>query len=144
VAFEPAMRVNGGDRALLEERGWRLLDPVEKSGTVESYREFIRSSRAEFTVAKDQNVRLRSGWFSDRSACYLAAGRPVITQETGFRSILPCGKGLFGFETIEEAEAAVDAVESDYAGHSCAAGEIAREYFEAEKVVGSLLERCGL
>jgi hypothetical protein len=144
VAFEPAMRVNGPDRAMLEHHGWRLLDPVEKSGTIDSYREFIRSSRAEFTVAKDQNVRLRSGWFSDRSASYLASGRPVITQNTGFRGILPCGKGLFGFCTLEEAEAAVDEIEMDYAAHSRAAAEISRDYFDGAKVVGSLLSRAGL
>jgi hypothetical protein len=144
VPFEPAMRVEGADRAMLQEHGWRLLDPVEKSGTTASYREFIRSSRAEFTVAKDQNVRLRSGWFSDRSASYLAAGRPVITQDTGFGGILPCGKGLFAFHTVDEAGAAIDEIETDYAAQSRAASDIAHEYFDAEKVVASLVSRAGL
>jgi hypothetical protein len=95
-------------------------------------------------VARDQYVRPNTGWFSDRSACYLAAGRPVITQETGFSKFLPVGRGLFGFRTMEDVLAAVDAIESDYAGHCRAAREIAAEYFAAEKVVGSLMERAGL
>jgi len=111
---------------------------------MESYRLYLQSSRGEFTVAKDQNVRLKSGWFSDRSACYLAAGRPVITQETGFSKFIPSGKGLFGFKTMEDILAAVDAIESDYAGNCRAAVQIASEYFSAEKVIGSLMERAGL
>ena len=78
---------------------------------MEKYRAYVQGSRGEFTVAKDQNVLLRSGWFSDRSACYLAAGRPVITQETGFSNILPTGKGLFAFETLDDILAAVDTIE---------------------------------
>jgi hypothetical protein len=108
------------------------------------YRKFIVDSRGEFTVAKDQNIRLRSGWFSDRSACYLAAGRPVINQDTGFGSYLPTGKGLFAFQTLEDILGAVDEIERDYAGNCRAAREIAAEYFAAEKVVGSLLERAKL
>jgi hypothetical protein len=89
-------------------------------------------------------VRPNTGWFSDRSACYLAAGRPVITQETGFSKFLPTGKGLFSFRTMEDVLAAVDAIESDYEGNCRAAGEIAEEYFDAKKVVGSILERAGV
>jgi hypothetical protein len=95
-------------------------------------------------VAKDQNIRLRSGWFSDRSASYLAAGKPVITQDTGFGKILPTGRGLFAFRTMDDVLAAVDAIESDYEAHSRAAREIAAESFAAEKVVGTLLERAGV
>ena len=90
------------DRSLLERHGWKLREALSVSTDVDAYRRYIGQSRAEFTVAKDQNVRLRSGWFSDRSATYLAAGRPVITQETGFSNILPTGEGLFGFSTMEE------------------------------------------
>jgi hypothetical protein len=82
--------------------------------------------------------------FSDRSACYLAAGRPVITQETGFSKFLPTGRGLFAFSTYHDILAAIDAIETDYEGHCRAAYEIAAEYFDAEKVVGSLMERAGL
>jgi hypothetical protein len=111
---------------------------------VQRYRDYIQCSRAEFTVARDQYVRPRTGWFSDRSACYLAAGRPVITQETGFSKLLPTGKGLFAFDNMEDILAAVDAIESDYEGNCRAARDIAAEHFAAEKVVGYLMERAGL
>ena len=101
-------------------------------------------SRGEFTVAKDQNIRLRSGWFSDRSACYLAAGRPVITQETGLSNCLPTGRGLFTFETMEDILTAVDTIEGDYEGNSRAARELAQEYFAAEKVLSKLMQEAGL
>ena len=101
-------------------------------------------NRGEFTVAKDQNIRLRSGWFSDRSACYLASARPVITQDTAFGAVLPTGQGLFAFRTMEDILAAVESIERDYAMHSRAAREIAEEFFSAEKVVGSLMARAGL
>ena len=99
-------------------------------------------SRGEFTVAKDQNVRLRSGWFSDRSATYLAAGRPVVTQETGFSNILPSGLGLFGWTDADDVVRALEAIESDYAAHAGAARAIAVEYFGAETVLASLMERA--
>jgi hypothetical protein len=108
------------------------------------YRSYIQKSRGEFTVAPDQYVRPKTGWFSDRSACYLAAGRPVITQETGFSKFLPTGRGLFGFATLDGILAAVDEIESNYQQNSRAAREIAAEYFSAEKVLGSLMERAGL
>jgi len=101
-------------------------------------------SRGEFTVAKDQNVRMRSGWFSDRSACYLAAGRPVVTQDTGFGNILPTGEGLFAFNTMDQILAAFDAIRSDYSRHSRAARAIAQEYFRAETVLSRLLADLGL
>ena len=106
-------------------------------------RSYIQQSRGEFTVTKDQVVRPLTGWFSDRSCSYLAAGRPVITQETGFNKFLPTGKGLFGFRTMEDILAAVDTIESDYEGSCKAAREIAEEYFAAEKVLGSLMARAG-
>src|SRR5262249_38041898 len=142
--FELAAGVDDDVRRRLHGHGWRQVHSVEVSADVDRYRNYIRRSRGEFTVARDQYVRPNTGWFSDRSACYLAAGRPVITQETGFSKFLPTGKGLFGFRTMEDILAAVDAVESDYAGTCRAAREIAAEYFGAEKVVGSLLGRAGL
>jgi hypothetical protein len=135
---------NDTDRQLLEQHGWRIRDASEVSADVDTYREYIASSRAEFTVAKDQNVRLRSGWFSDRSATYLAARRPVVTQDTGFGNVLPTGRGLFGFRTVEEAVAAVDAINSDYVQHSRAAGELARAYFDSDLVLTRLLKDCGM
>jgi len=131
-------------RLLLQKHGWSYVDAVEISQDPNRYRQYIQRSRGEFTVAKDQYTRLCSGWFSDRSVCYLAAGRPVITQETGFSKFLPTGKGLFAFKTMEEILAALDAIESDYAGNCQAAREIATEYFAAEKTIGSLMERAGL
>ncbi len=142
--FELATRVDAATAGRLGEHGWRLSDSLAISRDFDRYRAFIQGSRAEFTVAKDQNVRLRSGWFSDRSACYLAAGRPVITQDTAFGNVLPTGKGLFAFHDLDDVLAAVDAIESDYEGNRRAAREIAAEYFDAERVVASLLERAGL
>jgi len=136
--------VDDAVRQRLLDNGWRHGDSVSVSTSIDSYRDYIRGSRGEFTVARDQYVRPNTGWFSDRTACYLAAGRPVITQETGFSKSLGNGRGLFGFRTMDDILAAVDAIESDYAAHCAAAREIASEFFGAEKVVGSLMERAGL
>jgi hypothetical protein len=144
VPFELAAGVPEDVRRLLREHGCRQVDSVGVSRDVDHYRTYIQRSRGELTVARDQYVRPNTGWFSDRSACYLAAGRPVITQETGFSKFLPTGQGLFAFRTMEEVLTAVDAVESDYAGNCRAAREIAAEHFTAEKVVGRLMERAGL
>ncbi len=142
--FGLAMGPEKSVQKLLAKYGWRWIDSLQVSRDMESYRNFIQSSRGEFTVAKDQNIRLRSGWFSDRSACYLAAGRPVLTQETGFSNCYPVGKGLFGWETIDDIIKAVDSIESDYSGHRRAAREIAAEYFAAEKVLGKLMQEARL
>ena len=143
--FELALSsYEASDRELLEARGWKVRPAMEFSGDANAYRSYIMGSRGEWTVAKDQNVRLRSGWFSDRAATYLAAGRPVITQETGFSQILPTGAGLFAFSSMEEILGAIERVNADYAGQSKAATEIAREYFSAEKVLGKLLDQAGV
>ncbi len=144
VSLELATGVGDDVQRVLSEKGWRQLSSVEISKDVNRYRSYIQRSRGEFTVARDQYVRPNTGWFSDRSVCYLAAGRPVITQETGFSKFLPSGKGLFGFRSMEDILAAIDAVESDYEGNCRAAREIAAENFAAEKVIGSLMERAGL
>jgi GT2 family glycosyltransferase len=132
------------DRELLESRGWRVRNALDVSTDIDTYREYIRGSRAEFTVAKDQNVRLRTGWFSDRGATYLAAGRPVVTQDTGFGSVLPTGDALFAFNSIDEAVAAVEAIEADYPKARQAAFELAREHFDAEVVLGRVLDAVGV
>jgi hypothetical protein len=142
--LELATMVDEDIAELLRSHGWRQVGSAEISKDMDLYRGYIQSSRGEFTVARDQYVRPLTGWFSDRSACYLAAGRPVITQETGFSKFLPTGKGLFGFRTMEDILTAVESVESDYPGNCRAASEIAAEYFAAEKVIGSLMERAGL
>ncbi len=144
VRFQLAVEIDEGIRRLLAEYGWETVRSLPVSEDIDSYRSYVQGSRGEFTVTKEQVVRPVTGWFSDRSACYLAAGRPVITQETGFSKYLPTGKGLFGFSTMEDILAAVDTIESDYKGACRAAREIAREYFAAEKVLKSLMERAGL
>jgi len=143
--FELALSGAGDiDRDLLGRHGWRVRDALSLSRNIGSYRDYICQSRGEFTVAKDQNVRLRTGWFSDRSATYLAAGRPVITQDTGFGNSLPTGEGLFAFSTVDDIMAAVESIDADYGRHSRAASRIAREYFEAEVVLGRLLDRVAM
>jgi hypothetical protein len=144
VGFELATEVDDKTRRYLVENGWGVTPSLPISRDVDQYREYIQGSRGEFTVTKEQVVRPRTGWFSDRSASFLAAGRPVITQETGFSKFLPTGKGLFGFLTMDEILAAVDTIESDYEGSCRAALEIAREYFAAEKVLGKLMLEAGL
>lgn len=144
VGFELATGVQPDVEARLRANGWNRVDSIGVSRDVDEYRKYIQESRGEFTVARDQYVRPRTGWFSDRSACYLAAGRPVITEETGFSKYLPTGKGLFGFRNMEDVLTAIDTIESDYEGNCQAAREIAEEYFAAEKVVGSLMQRAGL
>ena len=139
--FVLAMEVKDpGDRDLLARSGWIIRDPIAISSDVCAYQRFLVDSRGEFTTAKDVNVRLQSGWFSDRSASYLAAGRPVITQDTGFADILPVGEGLFRFRTAEDAAAAVDTISSAPERHSAAARRIAEQHFSAAKVVGAMLE----
>ncbi len=143
--FELALSsLENEDEALLAEHGFRVRRALDFSTDVDAYRRYVVSSRAEFTVAKDQNVRLRTGWFSDRSATYLAAGRPVITQDTGFGEVLPVGEGLFSFSTVEEVDAAVAEIEGRYRANRRAAFEIAREYFDASTVLRPLLERVGV
>jgi hypothetical protein len=131
-------------RAKFERNGWRFRSPHDLSVDYWLYRDYIRRSKGEFTVAKDQYIRLNTGWFSDRSACYLAAGRPVITQETGFTEHYGNKGGLFAYKSLSQITEAVKMINSDYAHHSRVAREIAHEVFEAEKVLASLLNRAGI
>lgn len=143
--FELALSsFNEEDRRLLEGHGWRVRTALELSSEPDVYRQYIAGSRGEFTVAKDQNVRLRSGWFSDRAATYLAAGRPVITQETGFSNWLPTGAGLFAFSSTDDAVQAVESINSDYERHRKAALAIARECFSYDVVLTRLLRDLGM
>lgn len=137
----------GGSGAPLEHwgsLGWRVVDSQSVSGTPAIYRSYLQSSRGEFSVAKNVYVATRSGWFSCRSVCYLAAGRPVVVQDTGFSEIIPTGAGLFAFSTLGEAVAGINAVENDYARHQQAARELARTEFGSDRVLGELLGRIGL
>lgn len=129
------------DMAALVAGGWQLLDPQEVAGTPMSYREFIQGSKAEFGIAKSGYVHSRCGWFSDRSACYLASGRPVIAQETGFSRFLPTGEGLFSFETIDDVLIAMESINRHYAKHMRAARALAETRFDSDKVLTPLLER---
>jgi hypothetical protein len=143
--FELALKIDAADRERLMGHGWRVVSPFPFSLDVfDGYPAYIRSSRGELTVAKDQNVRLRSGWFSERDACYLASGKPVVAQDTGFGRVLPVGEGLFAFRTAAEAVAAVEAINADYLRHAKTARAIAEEFFEASGVARRLLEATGL
>jgi hypothetical protein len=147
LAGEPveiALNIDAADPDLgyLRERGWRIEDPA-LVGTPESYRDYVSGSRGEFSCVKGGYAGTQGGWFSDRSACYLAAGRPVVLQATGFADLLPTGRGLFSVATAEEAAEAIRAVRRDYALHSAAARQIAREHFDSDKVIAGLLARAG-
>jgi hypothetical protein len=131
------------DRLRLIEHGWRLEDPSVVA-TPERYRRYIEGSLAEFSAAKGGYVGTRSGWFSDRSACYLAAGRPVVLQSTGFEDVLPTGEGLLAFDTCEQAAESLRRVRADYARHSKAARAIAREHLDSQRVLPRLLAAAGL
>ncbi len=129
---------------LVKHLNSRQTLPLQLSVDYWLYRDYIHRSKGEFTVAKDQYVRLNTGWFSDRSACYLAAGRPVIIQETGFTKNYGGKAGLLSFGSLGEIVDAVKTINADYAKHSRAARALAREVFEAEKVLKSLLDRAGI
>ncbi|HEV2775954.1 MAG TPA: glycosyltransferase family 2 protein, partial [Solirubrobacteraceae bacterium] len=126
----------------LERLGFRVRPAMDFDN--DGYRAFITESRGEFTVAKDQNIRFRTGWFSDRSATFLAAGRPVVTQDTAFGAVLPTGDGLFAVSDLDEAVAAIEQIASDPVGAGRAAAAIAREHFDAERVLGRLLSDMGV
>ena len=126
---------------LLSHYGWKVVDPAERCNDLDTYRDYIFHSKAEWSVAKGGYAVSKPGWFSCRSACYLAAGRPVIVQDTGFGMVLPEGEGILGFNTIEEAMEKIAEVEADYSLHARRAREIAEEYFDASKVLQQLIER---
>jgi hypothetical protein len=113
------------------------------SRTLADYRDFIQQSKAEFGVAKHTYVATRSGWFSDRTECYLASGRPALVQDTGWTAHLPHGEGLLAFSSEDEALAGIDRINSQYHVHARRASEIARDHFDASKVLPSLLDICG-
>jgi hypothetical protein len=139
------MKCNDQDQRFLESHGWRVVPAFEMSLDIfGQYPEYFRQSRAEFTVAKDQNVRLRSGWFSERDACYLACGKPVISQETGFSNIMPTGSGLYAFSSIDQVPPAIDRINANYEAECKAARALAHEYFDAKMVAGKMLSDLGL
>jgi len=146
-SFMPALAIHAGetgDLAALGEHGWQLLDPAVVAGTPDAYRSFIQESKAELGIAKSGYAVSRCGWFSDRSAAYLASGRPVIGQDTGFADFLPTGAGLFSFRTTEDVLAAIENMQADYDRHRKAARSIAEAYFDSDRVLPRLLSAVGL
>lgn len=145
--FLLALAIHPGERddlAALARNKWNLLDPSRVTSTPADYRRFVQSSKAEFGFAKSGYVISRCGWFSDRSACYLASGRPVLAQETGFSDHLPTGEGLFAFESSEEAVEHIRNMNADYDRHARASRRIAAEFFDSDKVLPRLLGRVGV
>ncbi len=144
----PGLRVwarkqkNWTPRDLIARAGWCVVDPSGICGDLDTYRDYIQSSKAEWSVAKNAYVQGQSGWFSERSACYLAASRPVVVQDTGFTKWLPVGEGILSFRTLEEAAAAIRDVERDYARHAKAARRSAEEYFDSDKVLTRLIDEA--
>jgi hypothetical protein len=128
--------------ALLRKFGWNVVPANQVCGDFSSYRDFIRSSKGEWSVAKQGYVCGTTGWFSGRSGCYLAAGRPVIVQDTGFSSIMPTGDGVLAFRGVDEACEQIRAVDSDYGHHARAARAMAAEYFDSSKVLRAMLSAC--
>jgi hypothetical protein len=133
-----------GDLQALVENGWELLDPAQASATPAMYGDFIRGSFAELGIAKSGYALSRCGWLSDRSVCYLASGRPVLAQETGFSRYLPTGQGLLAFNNVEDAVPAIEQIRGYYALHRRAARELAESYFDSRKVLARLLESLGV
>jgi hypothetical protein len=144
--FELALNIHETettDLELLRRTGWRIIPPQTVAGDPISYRDYLGQSRAEFMVAKNMYVETHGGWFSDRSACYLASGKPVLAQDTGIASLYPIGEGLLTFSTLDEAAGGVESITTHYARHSRAARELAEELFDSDKVLTALLEKIG-
>lgn len=141
--FEVAIAGEAPEK-LLRDKGWQVTPATSVSHSPDSYRRYIQSSTAEFSVAKDAYVATRSGWFSERSACYLASGRPVVVQDTGFTDRLSEGMGVHGFRDVEEAASGVKKILAGYEQESLAARAVAEDHFEARKVLGNLLSAIDL
>ncbi|WP_207495201.1 hypothetical protein [Aridibaculum aurantiacum] len=131
---------NDGEHTWLRQNGWKILKAVETIGQIHDYSAFIKNSYAEFSVAKHTYVKANTGWFSCRSACYLAAGKPVIVQDTKWSKYIPAGEGALAFDSISTAKTAVDDVLCNYEKHKKRAKEIAYEYFDSQKVLNRMLE----
>jgi hypothetical protein len=142
--FEIALDIDKADHrdiALMQSNDWQLLNPFAVAGSLAGYRDFVQSSGAEIAIAKNIYVDTNSGWFSDRSACFLASGRPVLAQDTGFAEALPTGEGLLSFKSIDEAADGADRILRDWPAHSKASRALAEEFFDARKVLGELLAK---
>lgn len=145
--FEVALEIHPADQAdadLLRSNGWALVDPASVARDPWSYRDYVQRSTAELMIAKNMYVESRSGWFSDRSICYLASGKPVLAQDTGFSRLYEAGEGLVAFNDLDEAAAGADAIASDYEAHCRAARDLAEEHFDSRKVLSRLTSRLGI
>ncbi len=141
--FEVALDIHPGDERdlqLLRANGWRVVDPRDVTADPPTFRDYVRGSSAEFSTAQEIYVATGCGWFSDRTARYLACAKPAVVQDTGFSRNIPVGEGLLSFRTIEEARDAVARIAADYETHSRAARRLAEEYFDARTVLGRLLD----
>ena len=145
--FEIALDIDQADArdlVALRDHGWHVVDPaIVASGPV-AFREYVQGSGAEFSVAQGIYVETQSGWFSDRTVRYLASGRPVLVQDTGFSQNYPVGEGLVSFRTMGEAAAGAERIGRDYTGHCGAARAIAEDFFNSDHVLGRLVEEIGL
>ncbi|HXV28425.1 MAG TPA: hypothetical protein VD913_05610 [bacterium] len=135
-------RRQGSPVNILQRMGWHIVKATKVCPSLDQYRAYIASSKAEWSIAKNGYVRGKSGWFSERSACYLAAGKPVVVQDTGFGKVLPVGKGILAFTTLEQARHTIEEVNRNYKLHAKAAREIAEAYFDSDKVLGQLVEKA--
>ena len=142
--FKIALAGPNAPREQIAAAGWCLVDPLRVTETIEAYRDYIAQSRGEFGVAVNLEVKTRSGWFGDRSAMYLAMGKPVVVQDTGFSESLPCGEGLFAFQNMEDVVTAIESINGNYERHCRAARKIAEDHFASDKVLRSMLQACGL
>jgi hypothetical protein len=140
VVNRPLNKESSFDETGLKQLGWKIIDPAHAVASTVDYKNFILGSHAEFGVAKETYVKANTGWFSCRSACYLAAGKPVITQETQWSKYIPSGSGLFAFNETASAIAAINQVQADYKKHCIAAREIAAVYFDSSKVLTRMLD----
>jgi hypothetical protein len=147
ATFELALDIDPADSAdlrSLSEHGWKLVSPAEVAATPSQFRDYVTSSGGEFSVAQEAYTKTRSGWFSDRTAAYLASGRPALVQGTGLEVGLDLGKGLVAFASLEEAAASAEEIAADYAIHAVAARAFAEQHLDSDRVLSRLLERIGV
>ncbi len=145
--FEIALRIDpadGRDLESLRHHGWRIVDPLAVAGNPEAFRSYVRDSGGEFSVAQGVYVGTNSGWFSERTARYLASGRPALVQDTGFSRQYPVGEGLIAFRTRDEAVAGAERITRDYDTHCRRAREFAEEFFDSDRVLSGFLQAVGI
>ncbi len=146
-SFEIALDIHPSDDKDLESlrrHGWRIVDPKIVAPDPLAFREYVRHSGAEFSVAQGIYVDTNSGWFSDRTVRYLASGKPALVQDTGFSRNYPVGEGLMPFRTLQEAIEGAERIARDYEAHCAAARALAEEYFDSDRVLGGLIDQVGI